>query len=181
MIGDDCLYEYLSEKAPLEKINYSYSKFHGQDFVDAWLLSREKSLTNSEVNLRLQDLTLSKTAKMFVDWAEKIDIEFNSFDDKLKLMVKRFEVTKRVYSDYNNEFRPIENKEFECALNYLLFSSILIKVYLRTKQLPYLNALLKSNDICCSLNSLTEKELNIRNSVLQQEKNIVLSLIKTLK
>jgi len=74
----------------------------------------------------------------------------------LDLLVQRFEVTKKVYESYPVNFRKGEGRNDIVRL-YWLFALSLILFYCATKNIKYLNTLLKVTDLLCSLD---EKSFN---------------------
>ena len=62
-------------------------------------------------------------------------------------MIKRFEVTKKIYESYDDNFRPHDKAKYQNPNLYVLFAEILILAYRKYSKLQYLNALLKVNDI----------------------------------
>jgi len=68
----------------------------------------------------------------------------------LDRLVQRFEVTKKLYEVYPKGFRKGKGKSNLVQL-YWLFSLVLILHYIDTKNIKYLNTLLKVSDLLCSL------------------------------
>lgn len=68
-------------------------------------------------------------------------------NDKIQLLIKRFEVTKKIYSDYNEHMRPSDKTSYHEVLNYAKFAIVLSKLYKNSNSFPALNALIKVNDI----------------------------------
>jgi hypothetical protein len=69
----------------------------------------------------------------------------------LDRLVQRFEVTKKIYEVYRSGFRKGEGKRDFVRL-YWLFGLALALHYVDTKNIKYLNTLLKISDLLCSLN-----------------------------
>ena len=63
-----------------------------------------------------------------------------------EVLLKKFEVCKRVYSAYTKALKPRGTK-YDCLLVYALLSVILMSLYERRKNLKHLNAVLKLNDL----------------------------------
>lgn len=159
-IGDKMKYKYINSQTPREKINYSYSTYGGENFLEAWKESRKK--INSKKHFSRDVLNLksnSSTEILLVKWIKQFEHdEFSDFN-KLDLLLKRFEVTKRLYSEYDVDFRRINKNDFEELKLYVLFSYILTLAYEKSCKLPYLNSLLKINDINLSnAENLQEEE-----------------------
>lgn len=68
----------------------------------------------------------------------------------LDRLVKRFEVTKKIYDSYQAGFRKGNGENTSVRL-YWLFALALCLFYVHTHELKYLNSLLKVNDLLCSL------------------------------
>lgn len=149
MTGDSLTYKYLDSNTPKEKINYSYSKYDGELFMTAYLDSRKKVMPPvlSEDALSINVDTSIQTELLFNDWIQNcIDGKSINKED-LNLLIKRFEVTKKLFDDYDVNFRPIDKTKFNSFRLYVLFAYILSLSYSRNNHLQYLNALLKINDI----------------------------------
>lgn len=146
-------YTYSSKNPFDEKINYSYSKTSGLEFIKSWKKHREccidiinKSKCDYE-NL----IDNSKTNIEFQKWLKSSNILLSEIG-KLHLLIKRFEVTKRIYDRYDEDYRRINSNSNYSNLNlYINFGLILLKLYKKHKHLQYLNSLLKVNDIICSV------------------------------
>lgn len=169
MIGDNS-YIYLNKKAPLEKINYSYSKFEGQHFLDKYVDNRNyviEKIKNPKFNLNNPQF---ETSIIFWKW-----INSGTDQSKMDLIIKRFEVTRKIYTKYNEDLRPLDRLEnfnqFEC---YLYFSYLLIIQYSRSNKLQYINSLLKVNDILISnRNSLNDEEISSLAYCLKEELKLI--------
>ncbi|XOJ84594.1 hypothetical protein ABXT54_07095 [Methylophilaceae bacterium Uisw_099_01] len=74
----------------------------------------------------------------------------------LDILVKKFEVTKKIYENYGPNFSKGEGKDNIIFL-YCVFALCLSLFYCTTKNIKYLSTLLKVNDLICSLD---EKILN---------------------
>lgn len=159
MTGENNLvYEYRDSNAPDKKINYSYSKFHGKKFFEAWSGSRSWFILDSE-SASLEDHTF---LNFQADWSKEEYINTQEIldfwiiqllknpkwkNDKVFLLIKRFEVTKKIYSNYNESMRPSDKTSYHEVLNYAKFAIILSKLYNNSNSFPALNALIKVNDI----------------------------------
>ncbi|HPJ92646.1 MAG TPA: hypothetical protein PKY89_01955 [Deltaproteobacteria bacterium] len=84
-------------------------------------------------------------------------------DENLKVwidrLVQRFEVTKKIYEIYPEGFRKGSGSNDHVRL-YWLFALVLCLYYTRSKNLKYLNTLLKVCDLLCSLPAdMLDKEI----------------------
>lgn len=162
MTGGKFDYIYVNPQAPKEKINYSYSKFGGEKFMQCWEKSRKKYLINKNISKLIFTVNSnSNTEKLFLGWVE--DFDQNCFDNfyELKLLIKRFEVTKKIYDDYDENFRKKKRYSYNESRLYVLFAFILIQAYEKENMLYYLNALLKLNDIILGFEPFQESSDNV--------------------
>jgi hypothetical protein len=179
-------YKYFSQNPFNEKINYSYSEYIGKIFIEKWkdyrcLFIKKSKRVFTITDFIKEDVRTDSTQNIFNKWilAEK-EIPINQFN----LLLKRFEVTKKIYSTYDLDFRPTNSRDSSNILFYLMFSYLLIFKYRETKKFNYLNALIKINDIICSalkINSDIGDYSVFVNWVLTEEIKIIDSTQKKLK
>ena len=67
-----------------------------------------------------------------------------------KRILKDFEITKKVYINYTKDLKPIKTDQKQDVDSLILAGAIFAINYISSKELPYLNALLKLNDIISS-------------------------------
>ena len=67
-----------------------------------------------------------------------------------KRILKDFEITKKVYTNYTKDLKPIKTDQNQDVDSLILAGAIFAINYISSKELPYLNALLKLNDIISS-------------------------------
>jgi hypothetical protein len=184
MTGDSLKYKYLNNNTPFEKIDYSYSAYNGESFLKAWKASRKlfTGIYNSK-NIQFDVIIKSPTRDLFLSWINNFND--NTFKDfkKLNLLLKRFEVTRKIYAEYNESFRPTDkNVNFKNIDLYILFSVVLVKAYKNSKKLYYLNSLLKVNDIILSNEEvITTKNQSLFNYCKTQEIESIENLRKELE
>jgi len=92
---------------------------------------------------------------------------------------KRFEIKKRIFSFYNQEIKEASN-DYKIIDNYILLASICVLEYKKTKNLKYINVLLKLNDtICSQINIISENNTSfLCFFALKSELDYILDLIK---
>ena len=134
MIGD-YKYKYIDRNAPSVKINYSYSKYLGLEFIQHWKISRQvilhrfdkqifkKIIEEETSHEKITGYTFSR--KLFSNWLDIIDRNSKEILTDINLLVKRFEVTKKIYSEYNDLMRPQCKDNYLEVENYSLFGRIL--------------------------------------------------------
>lgn len=180
-------YPYFSEDIFNQKISYSYSQFKGIQFIDEWrnyryqFLQRTSAKKPEELN-RLLSSSIdyrTQTEAMFSQWIG--DAIIGDFDHKkMNLLVKRFEVTKKIYGAYDTNLRALDKQDYQDKDNYLKFGYLLVLYYGQKQYLPYLNALLKLNDILCSISSeFSELQRLVFAFLLRNEIGYVENLMQT--
>lgn len=128
-------YPYISENVPDEKISYSYSLFRGADFIEDWIESRNQYIIGevptdfNPVETVIEGEADVATAKLFRSWLFSFDRGKGIKEELLDLLVKRFEVTKKIFGDYDENFRPKDKRDFRNAYLYILYSTVLIYAY----------------------------------------------------
>jgi len=93
--------------------------------------------------------------------------------------IKKFETKKLIFSKYDNNLRQISN-EYSEIQNYLLLALICVFKFKNSKNLKYLNTLLKLNDtICSQINSIDNPtDASLFNIVITYELNFITTLIE---
>lgn len=79
------------------------------------------------------------------------EIESPEESRMLLLLLKRFEVTKRIYLRYKPDLRPVDSSEFRDLSLYLRWAEILGLAYEKFGHLFYLNAFIKVLDTLVSV------------------------------
>ena len=93
--------------------------------------------------------------------------------------IKKFEIKKRIFSSYNKEIQEASN-DYKTLPNYILLASICVLKYKKTKNLKYINVLLKLNDtICSQINIISENNTSfLCFFALKSELDYIFDLIK---
>ena len=99
------------------------------------------------------------------------NLENNDIIDKL---LKKFEVKKRISNEINNKLDE-KDTDYNNLKNYLLLSKLSLIRYNETKNLKFLNTVLKINDtICSQIEKLKdESEKKLFKEILKDELNII--------
>lgn len=172
------LYRYVTEDNRVKKQNYMYSSYHGIDFIKEYRSVRLQSidkikgyiLKNSSCDAPVQqDLFFSMKGDIYRSENENNNIIFlleeviaqiqengfsslsKKFIDRINLLIKSFEVRKRIYDRYDNSFVPVNGANFLDVLPYALFGFLLGLICMETMNLKYLNTYLKVNDTLISI------------------------------
>ena len=144
------------------------SPFHGTDFLNSYKIDRETILNQLDSKIT-KKITLSQLIKTLLP-SEKFlsntsitkfttEILLSTFLNKSQLtsndkiilskLVKSFEIKKKIFTEYdfNKNTFSIDYKNLR---NYILFSLLCGKEFKNSRNLKYLNTVLKLNDIISS-------------------------------
>ncbi|MDB4027189.1 hypothetical protein N9505_07360 [Candidatus Thioglobus sp.] len=140
------LKEFLDREAPNDSIkaiiDWKYdNKFH-DSYIDNKLIALSSFNMNVEINS--ENLLISL-----------INNQLNEGDENLSkfwldLLVKRFEVTKKIYKSYPVNFCKGRGRHDIVQL-YWMFALSLTLYFCATKNIKYISTLLKVSDLLCSL------------------------------
>lgn len=173
-------YKYITENNLENKQSYMYSVFFGEDFLKCFFKVRKKYIMNyNSIILETNILNFCEftkgcyTEKIFSEIYFKLIESAKNFDElkiEIDQFTKSFEVRKRIYDNYNQEYRPLDGASYENYKTYLLFLLILQKAYEITKNYKYLNCLLKINDTIISVaNNLDANASIIHKYIVNKE------------
>lgn len=180
------IYYYTKENRIFYPNTYFYTEFHGVKFFSAFDENRKIFLGTNDCYKEpsLPDLSIEKTqSEKSVETFTKLEHLFyqvltNSHDPnmyaEIEIFRKKFEVTKKIYKFYDENWKPINKEEiYELSL-YLRLAQIFEAVYSSGKKLIYLNVLLKIIDSLISVRSDLSKEQreNVSWLILREKKHI---------
>lgn len=191
-------YEYTRNSLLTSPHKYQYSKFQGYDFFLNHESDREKSIVFFKERLSYlanRDAEFVKPycnnhisnghlfLKNLLVCLLQGDYELSKYKDIILILIKRFEVGKKLYLTYDLEEIRKSSLEFKDYLNYPLFSLVLQKYYENEesaeRKLIYLNAILKVNDIISSIKQdvILPTEIKYCIDALEQELSVTRSYI----
>lgn len=158
-------YRYITDNNLYEKQTYMYSEYKGMTFIKEYLDSRKNYLRIQEA-FGKEDFSKNRTKRSQVNQALQNIYESlaagNYGKETVSVIdgyVKSFEVRKRIYTGYDNIWKPLKNAEFEEYESYLLLAACLPLMYRYTKCLKYFNCLLKLEDTLLSVRDKLESPL----------------------
>jgi hypothetical protein len=193
MSRDVEIYPYITNNNRENRQFYMYSQFHGIDFIRHYDQTRKQALMrlekksfevykDSEIDWNLCLLNLKKISNSSESPIVKelfVLIEANNTSDLarcLEKLVHSFEIRKRVYSEYDVNYKPATD-QYSNAEPYVALAAALAYWLNKSSNLKYLNALLKLNDTILSFESeLTIIEASVFFLVLRQEQCAVCDL-----
>jgi len=160
---------YTYSKKNLFEITEKYqnTSFHGLEFLKHYTESRQtlilelrKKSTETVRFKQILDIIQKKknlfeskkdgnrqTENIFYNICLDINNEAKIFE--INKYIKKFEVTKKIFSTYDMNLKPI-TEDYTIIRNYLLLSLICLLKYKKSKKIQFLSTILKLNDIICS-------------------------------
>ncbi|MBD5444736.1 MAG: hypothetical protein HDR29_04205 [Lachnospiraceae bacterium] len=172
-------YRYITENNLYHKQNYMYSDYKGIDFIKEYLDSRNDYIDQyGEIGREGHSAVPAPDNSVYVELLRLYEElrAGNKNKEVIELVnayVKSFEVRKRIYMEYTDEWKPLNNVGFEEYESYIIFAECLILAYRCTKCLKYFNCLLKLDDTLISIQDNLEPRSKKRfRRVLEQELNI---------
>lgn len=201
MVVIEITYEYSNSDLLANPQNYQRSQYKGRSFLDSYKKSRHEILTilkndhNNSVNELIFNLTPNIDSYIINEFVKQefetqillqlllIKIiknkEEKNYDYIINKFVTKFEIKKKIYSSYNEEFKQTSTN-YSNLKNYILLSLICIKKFKITNNLKYLNVVLKLNDLISSqINSILDKSMrSLCYSVLKNELICISNLCK---
>lgn len=156
-------YEYITENNLENRQRYQYTKYEGEKFLLSYLESRKKflPLSNEQISIISH---ISKQKYISEALADKI--------------LQSFEVRKRIYGEYDERYKPLDENDYKNYQLYLDFADLMIGMYEKSFNLKYLNALLKVDDTLLSIYSLLNVEQRVMlGKILEKE----IQYVKTLR
>ena len=193
-------YKYTKGDLVNNPNTYFYTDFKGIDFLTQWMANRDQVLESiaieemsdhggngyniislNEISKDFQNGDPILTKKLLISIRHELKSVEGSIDETLEqwldVLVKKFEVTKRVHEAYGKGFLAVDkskNRDFDL---YIFLAEIFSLAYRKTKSLIFLNALLKINDTLCSIHEgLIERQLKRVKKILIDERRVVVDL-----
>ena len=144
--------------------------FEGREFLSSYEKTRQRILDKIKNNQTVNSLsyTLKLLQKQFlidIKSDQKIFVTSNQLSSiLLKLqhqketqqetkfimaLLKKFEIKKRIFSEYDHELKE-NSTDFKILTNYILLAAICAKKFQDNGNPKFLNTLLKLNDTICS-------------------------------
>ncbi len=166
---------------------YSYTAFHGADFLAAWSRHRDALLQPSADTAvaapragkllppRPTELLLSRVRSGLAGDARGQALA------SLNHVLQRFEVTKRIHGEYNTNWRPADLQDYNDLDLYVQFAQTLDEAYGVTRGLQYLNGLLKCLDtLTAYMPALSSEQIENLQTLVRSERSHVDALRRAL-
>lgn len=183
------MYKYITDNNLIDKQNYMYSEYGGRDFLNAYADSRNRYIQNLNIpepdasesgHVAYDELMYYKDAVSDRCGSSGQDaIISKDLRNSINLYVKTFEVRKRLYTEYDSQWKPVENACYDNYDLYLLFAEVLIEIYKNTECTKYFSCLLKLNDTMLSIQEkFTARQQLLLSNILKTELNFYDKLIR---
>jgi hypothetical protein len=159
------MYPYAQGNLLESPNTYFYTEYRGAEFLDAW--SQARSVVRSALFQRDRssdrpdaDPQHPALERLFAD---AVGLRRGApLSPGMELLLKRFEVTKRVFDAYDEEFRPLDRTAYTQLGNYVRLAETFDIAYDRSGDLRMLNALLKILDTLCAHHQRLDDSLGAR-------------------
>ncbi len=188
--------------------SYQYSEFQGLRFLRAYIGSRNSvilkikkrlsentkykiffNLLNTKIKSyksnksRLNRTGVTKTSDAMLSILTKLNKKRKLSQKEITLLhifLKKYEIKKKIFAEYDSNFREL-GSNYKSLNNYILLSISLLLYFKMSKNLKFLNTALKLNDMLCSLNEKvkSQPDLIMLLTALNEELNIVRSLYRS--
>lgn len=154
-------YKYITENNLYVKQTYMYSEYRGEVFLAEYLDSRRRYIANCEnrdnfIDIRLETKGRNLMQAKLTACLSVLKCSGGECNEKERFFVNKcvqsFEVRKRIYTEYDDKWKPLEGANFEDYESYLLFAECLLCMYGNTQCLKYFSCLLKLDDSLLSVN-----------------------------
>ncbi len=172
-------YKYITDNNLYKKQTYMYSEYKGMLFFKEYLDSRQAFLEQNgfeKTDNAARENINNPVQKNLLDL--KKSMESGKYDKETVYLInaytKSFEVRKRVYTEYDDSWKPLSNEDFSDIKNYLLFADCLLLAYRNLKCMKYFNCLLKVVDTLLSIQDQIDCQWKRHFSyIIRQELDIV--------
>ena len=179
---------------------YQMTPFEGREFLSSYEKNRQKILDKIKNNQTVNSLshTLKLLQKQFlidIKSDQKIFVTSNQLSSILlrlqhqketqqetkfiMALLKKFEIKKRIFSEYDHELKE-NSTDFKILINYILLAAICAKKFQDNSNPKFLNVLLKLNDtICSQIDSINDvNNLSLIYYIINLELEYVRDLIR---
>ena len=188
------LYPFTAGNRLEDRNTYFYIPFNGQEFVNAWMDNRERTLAALEVEPEiidfmphgsLSDISFPVNTSTLMSVLMNALVEKNDLETLYAIinkLLQRFEVTKRIHSSYPENYRASAGTPYDDFSLYVKFACLLQKVYENNSKLYYINGLIKVIDtLSAMVSELDHAEKSALAWLINSEKQNVETMLKNLK
>jgi len=157
-VNEAVTYPYAQGDLLDDRHTYQYSPYQGAPFLRAWRAQREvvgaewaepiapPPAARTFEPKRNPPFRTEERLEGMMDGVRRGLWSDRDFAEEYKTWIKKFEVTKRLFKEYDARFRAIDKTAFRELGLYLRFAEVMEAAYRSVEDVPALNALLKVND-----------------------------------
>jgi len=176
------IYPYTKGNLLKKPNTYFYTPYGGREFIKAWKKDRQKLLDQAghitlppraKGVIPLESLIQRIDTGRIVSTQVILETLYGYISEKRKKhsvkalrpldrVVKKFETTKRIYVSYGRRLRTLKRYPYKNMSLYVRVAEIFEAAYVKFGDLPYLNVLLKCNDVLCSVSHGLGRDLKKR-------------------
>lgn len=143
-------YEYADGDLLSSPQKYQYTQYGGAEFIDAWKLQRKMLCASLPEPVLPESKNVAEkgpTYQQLIEICSQLRQSVFSDENRSKLLfyLKKFEVSKRIYSEYSPEGKAGRG-DYVRLMNYLLLAECSIYQWQQERCSYWLNLLLKIND-----------------------------------
>ncbi len=171
-------YPYSANNRLKHPEKYEYTKYKGSLFFDAYEKNRMDAVAEIENYGNNLSFIVGEwgnnahgTTKLLLDMY--LNTKNGSIQEGLLKLIQRFEVSKKIYDNYEQQLWKRTSETYSDIKNYLIFGLILICAYDVTKnngqKLIFFNSLLKLNDLLISIDLKDEYEQTVLSYCINKE------------
>ena len=169
-------YQYCNRDLLNEPEKYNFAIFQGEKFLESYLDSRFSIITKLKNSIKINttftelisnicNQNLSKKnnielENLLIETLRAKKMNSHKLDTNIDVFLKKYEIKKKLMSKYDTNFFE-KNQDYKNLKNYLLLTLLCIIRYNETKNLRFLNTILKINDMSISQISKIHNQLNL--------------------
>ena len=154
---EDLKYSYAEGDLLEDRHTYQYSRYGGLPFLHSWRAHRDAVLTDlgdpsapplpgeTYAPAHPPFRTARRLEQLLDGWQSGRQTE-TAFREEMKDWVKKFEVSKRLFPEYNERFRTKDKTAYHEMVLYVRYAELMETAYRASNELPFLNVLLKVLD-----------------------------------
>ena len=162
MDNQNIKYQYCNRDLLNKPEKYNFAVFQGNEFLQSYLDFRFSIVKKLENSIKM-NVTFTELINNFCNQntPQENDIELENLliktlyekkmkshklDTNIDVFLKKYEIKKRLMSQYDTEFFE-KNQDYKNLRNYLLLELLCVIRYEETRHLKFLNTILKINDM----------------------------------
>ena len=176
MNNQNVKYQYCNRDLLSKPEKYNFASFEGKKFLENYLDFRfsivEKLKNSIEVNVTFTKL-IGSFCNQNISKENDIELEnllakticekktnSHKLDVNIDIFLKKYEIKKRLMSKYDTNFFE-KNQDYKNLRNYLLLGLLCVIRYDETRNLKFLNTILKINDMLITQTKKIHEQIDL--------------------